>query len=78
MPDRDARDDHLQDVIWWRARSYFLHNLINRAQPLCCRIVSDYFSFIWSWNCKRNFQLQMTKNNYIYDEIFLCKMLFLD
>ena len=25
------------------------------------------FLFIWSWNCWRNFQLQMTKNSYFYE-----------
>ena len=34
-------------------------------QPLSCCIVSIVFLVIWSWNCWRNFQLQMTKNIYI-------------
>ena len=42
--------------------------------PLCRRIVSNYFSFIWSWN----FQLQMMKNNYIYEGINIFKLLILD
>ena len=37
-------------------------------------IFLNYISFIWSWNSSRNFQLQMTKNNYIYEKINILMM----
>ena len=50
---------------------YMLVVVINNASsvrhwPLCCWIVRFCFSVIWSWNCWRNFQLQMTKAIYFY------------
>ena len=41
---------------------------ISVTHPLCCWIVYFYISCIRSWNCWRNFQLQMTKYSYIYEK----------